>query len=532
MILLLDNYDSFTYNIYQYLAEMGLDVRVERNDAVTLEEIETMNPSHIIISPGPGRPENAGISIELIQAFKGVIPILGICLGHQAIGKAFGANIVRAGELYHGKASSISHDGKGCFNGVRNPLTAIRYHSLVIDKVYVPPELEVTATSPDGEIMGVRHKEYHIEGLQFHPESIGTVSGKEMLLNFIRRDRLKPTARTFIRKVHAGEYLTEDEARLMMEDITSGSATPAQIAGILTAMSMRGESVSELTGFARVMRKKATAIPRPKDRKILDTCGTGGDTSGTFNISTIAALVAAGSGVTVAKHGNRSITSRCGSADVLEALGVNLSADPQLLSYALDSLGISFLFAPGLHLSMKHAVPVRKELGIRTVFNVLGPLSNPAGADFQLMGVFSNGIREKVAHTLVNLGVQRAMVVHGEDGLDEITLTGRTYISEVNNGWVKNYLLDPREYGMEYCLPEELKGGDLKTNREIALSILQGEKGPRRDVVLLNAAAAIYLAEQSPDFPQALKQAQTSIDEGIALQKLSSLSRLTTTPLN
>jgi len=528
MILLIDNYDSFTYNIYQYLKEINPkeEIMVKRNDKIQIEEIDQLKPSHIIISPGPGRPEDAGITIDVIKHFAGLIPILGICLGHQAVGAAYGGNIVPAPALYHGKASTINHDGKGCFTGIINPFSAIRYHSLVIEKISLPKELEISAVSSDGEIMAVRHKLYSVEGVQFHPESIGTQFGKELLQNFITRKREKPTVQTSIKKIFAGHSLSEEEAQSVMEDITSGNATPAQIAGFLTALSMRGETVAELTGFARVMRQKATAIKKPEGRPLVDTCGTGGDTSGTFNISTLAALVAAGSGVTIAKHGNRSVTSRCGSADVLEALGVNVTAYPEIISDALDRIGISFLFAPRLHLSMKHAVPVRAELGIRTVFNILGPLSNPANADFHLMGVFSNHIREKIAQVLVNLGVQRAMVVHGTDGLDEITLTGKTFISEIKNGWIKNYSLDPHDCGLNYCSPEELKGGDLKTNAEIALAVLNSEKGPKRDVVLLNAAAAIYLSGTTDDFNSAIDLARQSIDNGHALAKLRDLARI------
>jgi anthranilate synthase/phosphoribosyltransferase len=527
MILLIDNFDSFTYNIYQYLREMKLDVTVKRNNAVTIAQIEEMRPSHIILSPGPGKPGDAGICTQVILHFKGLAPILGVCLGHQAIGEAFGGKIVPAVELYHGKPSVIHHEEKGSFNGIKNPFTAIRYHSLVIEKISVPKELEVTAMSDNGEIMGVRHRLYSIEGVQFHPESIGTDFGKEFLANFIDQRKERPTIQSSIKKIYSGHYLTEDEAQQVMEDITSGDATPAQIAGVLTALGMRGESVPELTGFARVMRRKATVIVKPEGKELVDTCGTGGDTKGTFNISTLAALVAAGSGVTIAKHGNRSVTSRCGSADVLEALGVNIQVYPEIVSKALDRIGISFLFAPRLHTSMKHAVPVRAELGIRTVFNILGPLANPANADYQLLGVFSNDIREKVAHVLVNLGVKRAMVVHGSDGMDEITLTGKTYVSEINDGWVKNYTLDPLSYGMEYCTLEELTGGNLKKNAEIVLSVLEGEKGPKRDIVVLNAAAAIYLSGKAEDFASAIEIAHETIDSGKAMAKLTELTRIT-----
>ena len=508
---------------------MDYGVEVKRNNEITIPEIKAMNPSHIIISPGPGKPDSAGICVDVVKTFKGKIPILGICLGHQCIGIAFGGEIVRATSIYHGKLSEITHDGKSVFNGIKNPFHATRYHSLVIRKVSVPPELEVSAMSKNGEIMAVRHKMYTVEGLQFHPESIGSSFGFELLDNFLKHKPEPSIIQSSIKKVFSGIDLSEVEAEKVMDEITSGDATPAQIASVLTALSLKKESVSELTGFARVMRKKATSIKKPKGRKIIDTCGTGGDASGTFNISTIAAFVAAGTGITVAKHGNRSITSRCGSADVLEALGVNITNPPEKITDALNKVGIAFLFAPGLHQSMKHAVPVRIEMGIRTAFNILGPLSNPADADYQIIGVFDKNITETVAKVLMNLGLERAMVVHGSDGLDEITLTGTTKISEINNGWIKNYTFNPEDYNIGLCSPADLKGGDLKTNCEIALSILDGEKGPKRDAVVINAAAAIHLAKKAENFIEAIRMAQYSIDEGAAMKKLDDLIKISNT---
>lgn len=523
MILLIDNYDSFTFNIFQYIRRMGHQVKVARNDEITVDEIEVLNPSHIVISPGPGTPRTAGNSTEIVKSYTGKIPILGICLGHQCIGSAFGASIVRAARLYHGKISRIEHDNRGIFSNISNPFPATRYHSLVIEKVSVPPQLEISAHSEDGEIMALRHKRYSVTGLQFHPESIGTGEGFRLLENFLKPEHNLPLVRPAIQKMLERVDLTEEESEKVMDEITSGQATPAQIASFLTGLSIKGETVSELAGFVRVMRRKATPVKRPEGRKVVDTCGTGGDSSGTFNISTVSAFVTAGAGITVAKHGNRSVTSRCGSADLLEALGVNIHLSPQSIQEALDEIGIAFLFAPNLHGSMKHAVPVRRDMGVRTAFNILGPLSNPAGADCQVIGVFDSAITEKIAGVLVRLGTEKAMVVHGGDGLDEITLTGETKVSEVNDGWIRNYSLDPADYGFQYCEPGDLKGGGLKTNCEIALSVMEGEKGPRRDVVILNSAAAIYSSGMVDNFEEAVLRAGDSLDSGAALKKLEEL---------
>jgi anthranilate synthase/phosphoribosyltransferase len=527
MILLIDNFDSFTHNIYQYLRQLGHEVMVERNNSVTIDEIEDMAPSHLIISPGPSRPESAGVSVAAVRYFRGKIPILGICLGHQAIGAAFGGEIVRARRLLHGKSSEIFHDGKGIFAGITNPFQGIRYHSLIIDRSSLPGDLEITAWTEEGEVMGVRHKLYTVEGVQFHPESVGTEHGLAMLDNFVNQRPDTTVIQSAIKKVVSGNDLTVSEAEKVMDEITSGDASAAQIAAILTAMGLKGESVSEITGFARVMRRKATPVDRPNGKPVLDTCGTGGDASGTFNISTAAAFVAAGAGITVAKHGNRSITSRCGSADLLEAIGINIMTTPERMTQALDRVGIAFLFAPKLHGAMKHAVPVRVSMGIRTAFNLLGPLANPAGADYQIIGVFSDEVLDKVAHAMIQLGTRRAMVVHGCDGLDEITMTGPTRVIEVKDGWLKRYNITPGDFGFSTCTAEDLRGGELKTNCEILLSVLEGEKGPKRDVTVLNAAAAIYLGEKSADMHEAVDMAARSIDSGAAMRKMEELIAFT-----
>lgn len=527
MILLIDNYDSFTYNIYQYLCEMDIEVKVLRNDSITIDEISRLQPDHIIISPGPGTPEDAGISIDVVREFGGKIPILGICLGHQSIAACFGAEVIRAKEPFHGRISSVKHNGKGIFAGLSNPVRATRYHSLTVNRETLGSELEVTAESEDGQIMGLRHCLYSIEGVQFHPESIGTEGGRQMLRNFVDGGVVLSRARKAISRIHKGEFLTEDEAAEVMETITSGGATPAQISCILGSLSIRGETAAELTGFARVMRRKAFKVKKPSGIRVVDTCGTGGDSRGTFNISTVSALVAAGAGVCIAKHGNRSVTSKCGSADLLETLGVTISASPEVMERALFEHGISFLFAPGYHSSMKYAAPVRKEIGIRTAFNLLGPLSNPAGADGQVIGVYHKDLLEKIGTVLCSLGTTHSLVVHGRDGLDEISLAGPTDAVEVSSGWMRKLVIDPVDYGMQYCGGSDLKGGDRKRNAEIANSVLSGEHGPARDVVLLNAAAAILVGGQAETMGEAVALAGKSIDSGSAKLKLDQLVKFT-----
>lgn len=529
MVLLIDNYDSFTYNIYQYLIILGYECIVKRNNEISISDIEKMEPSHIIISPGPGSPITAGISVDVIKHFAGKKPILGICLGHQCIGYAFNGEIVRANSLYHGKTSVVTHDGEGIFKGIKSPFTQARYHSLVIRKKSLPACLEVSAHSADGVIMGVRHKEHNIHGVQFHPESVASDDGLKVFENFLTGSSgsSEVCIGMYISKLVEGTSLSQSEAEIVINSITEGNATPAQTASILTAMKMKGETVDEITGFVNVMRQKAIAIQKPQGIKVMDTCGTGGDKSGSFNISTASALISAGANLTVAKHGNRSVTSKCGSADVLEALGVKTDVDVLTVEKSLNEAGIAFLFAPLLHKSMKHAVVVRREIAIRTIFNILGPLANPARAEFQVIGCFDRVYAEKMAIVLSRLGVERAMVVHGIDGLDEITLTGKTAVYEVKNEWVKSYTLTPDDFGLKSCTLEDIKGGDSKTNAKIIMDILCGKKGPHRDIAVANSAAAIFTAGKAESLKEAVRIAQNSIDSSLALKKLEMLKDIT-----
>jgi anthranilate synthase/phosphoribosyltransferase len=526
MILLIDNYDSFSYNLFQYLEELGQKVQVYRNDALGLDTVRELRPDFIVISPGPGVPDQAGICLELIRALAGETPILGVCLGMQCIAQAFGGKVVRAEHLMHGKTSMVSHDGRTIFSGLESPFEAGRYHSLVVDPASVPDCLEISATTADGEIMGLRHRQFRIEGVQFHPESILTPSGKRVLANFLSGEETGLRVKDGINKVVSGEDLTQKEAEDMMRSIMSGEATPAQIAAFLTALRLKGETVDEIAGCARLMREKVTRISAPEGM-LVDTCGTGGDRSGSFNISTAAAFVAAGAGVRVAKHGNRSVSSSCGSADVLTAAGVNITAPPPVVEKALREIGIAFFFAPLFHPAMKHAIGPRREIGIRTIFNILGPLSNPVGAQAQVIGVYDADLTEILARVLGELGSKAAYVVHGLDGLDEITLTTRTRISALREGKVETFHFSPEEVGLELCDPQALQGGTAEENAQTLRAVLSGKQGPLRNVVLLNAAAALTVAGRTADLRLGMELAASAVDSGAALDKLEGLIRIT-----
>ena len=330
--------------------------------------------------------------------------------------------------------------------------------------------------------------------------------------------------------------LTRLEAAAAMEAIMSGAATHVQVAAFLTALRMKGETVDELIGLAEVMRWKAVRV-RPRgqveaalagtDREMLiDTCGTGGDASGTFNVSTATAFVVAGAGLKVAKHGNRSVSSLCGSADVVETLGINLELSPARVAQCIDEVGIGFLYAPLLHTAMKHVMPARREMGIRTVFNVLGPLTNPAGANAQVIGVYSRHLVEPLARVLAELGTIRAFVVHGADGLDEISTTGESWIAEVREGVVRAGVVCPEDFGVARAAITDLLGGDREQNAEIIRRILAGEPGPKRDMVVVNAAAALVAGGKARELEEGAQLAAHSIDSRAAAGKLQALAAL------
>ena len=329
-----------------------------------------------------------------------------------------------------------------------------------------------------------------------------------------------------IQKVVNGEDLTEQQAIDVMNIIMGGEATDAQIASFITALRLKGETIEEITGCARVMREKATKIQTNRPL-VVDTCGTGGDGAHTFNISTTAAFVAAGAGVPIAKHGNRSVSSRSGSADVLKTLGVNIEVEPDVISRCVDEIGIGFLFAPLLHGAMKYAIGPRREIGIRTIFNILGPLTNPAGAQAQVLGVYDANLTEPLAKVLNNLGSKHVFVVHGEDGLDEITTTTDTQVSELANGEVRTYTLNPEEVGIPKATAQDLIGGMPEENATMTLDVLQGKSGPKRDIVLLNAAAAIVAGGKADNLHQGIIMAADAIDSGRALEKLEALKEMT-----
>ena len=524
MIVLIDNYDSFTYNLYQYLRELSpLPVTVVRNDEIDLERLEALKPAAIVISPGPGRPEEAGVSVDAIKRFAGRVPILGVCLGHQAIGAAFGGTIVAAKRIVHGKTEPVVTDGKGLFRAIPNPVACVRYHSLVVEEASLPAGLEVTARSTDGDIMGLRHKEFLVEGVQFHPESAGTDAGRLMIKNFLRYRREPFEPKKSLTAVLARKHMSRGEAENFMEELTEGNLTPAQIAAFLVALGAKGVTGEEIAGCAAVLQRKRKVVTC--DVPVLDTCGTGGDGFGTFNISSFAALIASTVGVKVAKHGNRAVSSKSGSADFYKALGIPIELDDKMAADFIRRYDFAFLFAPLYHGAMRFAAPVRRDIGIKTIMNLLGPLVNPAGAQYQLIGVYDPALCRPMAEAAAMLGSKRAFVVHGMDGIDEISVSASTKIVRLaEDGSITEEVFDPASLGIRTYPPEEILGGDADSNAEVAMELAEG-RGPEavRESVLLNAGAAIVLYGKAKTLAEGYETAKAALASGKVLEKIRAL---------
>lgn len=521
MIILIDNYDSFTYNVYQYLARLSQEeVRVVRNDEITVEGIAALFPSRLVVSPGPGRPEDAGISVEAIRYFAGKIPILGVCLGHQAIGYAFGGKIVGAKFIKHGIAEEMTLDGKGLFRTIGNKGTFTRYHSLVVEESSLPADFEVTARAADGDIMGIRHKSLAIEGVQFHPESIASVQGEALLKAFLlyRREGL-PFSKV-LSSLMQGQSMSRETAELFMEDLTEGSLDERQTSAILTAISAKGPSAEEIAGCASVLCRKKKTVPI--ERELTDIVGTGGDGMGSFNISSMSALVAAACGVPIAKHGNRAVSSKSGSADFYEAFGFKIDIPAEKTAAIINKTNFGFLFAPVYHSAMRFAAPVRKLLGVKTIMNLVGPLSNPANAQNQMLGVYEKSLMVPVAEASKMLGSKRVMVVWSHDGFDEISPCAPTDIVEIDaDGKRTAYTIKPEDFGLAPCDVNELGGGDSHENVRLAREMLDGKGRPAiTAAVALNAGATLYISGQAASIKDGYVRALAAIGDGSVTRKI------------
>ena len=530
MILVIDNYDSFTFNVVQALeCATNEEIKVVRNDEATVEQLAALNPSHLIVSPGPGNPTGAGVSVEAIRYFAGKVPILGICLGHQAIGEAFGAKIVQAKFIKHGIVEDIDLDGRGVFRTIGKSAKFTRYHSLVIDEATLPADFEVTARAKDGDIMGVRHKTMPIEGVQFHPESIASQACQDLFKAFLnyRRDNL-PVSDYLHQLLDEKKPLTREQASFFMENLTDGTMDEKATAAILTAMAARGlPTADEMAGCAGALLKKKTAFPS-SGTGLAEIVGTGGDGKGSFNISSLSAIVAASCGQGIAKHGNRAVSSKSGAADFFENLGIKIMAEPEKTANLVQQTGFGFLMAPVYHAAMRFAAPVRKALGIKTIFNVLGPLLNPAGAEYEVLGVYSAELMEDYAHAAKALGAKRVMVIHSRDGFDEISPIEPTDVFQINeDGKEYRYVIDPAKFGISDAKADELEGGNGADNAQLAMEVLNGGgRATIKAAVGLNAGAVLYLSGKAKTLKDGYDMAVAAMSNGTTLRKLNEIQNV------
>lgn len=536
MIAFIDNKDSFTFNIVQSLERVsGGKVQVFRSEESTVAEIEAAKPTHIVVGPGPGTPLEAGISIEAIRYFAGKLPILGICLGHQAIGAAFGAKIVGAKYIRHGIVEEIKTDGRGIFRSIGLKGNFTRYHSLVVDESTLPPEFEVSARAKDGDIMGIRHNDFVIEGVQFHPESIASENGDALFKAFLNYSRENISHVLILNQlIDQKKPLSREQTASFISELTDGTMDEKVASSVLTAMASRGlPTAEEMGGAAQVMLAKKTPFPLDDNSdeagaSLAEIVGTGGDGKGSFNISSMSALVAASCGQVMAKHGNRAVSSKSGAADFFEALGINIMASPDKTAELVRKTGFGFLMAPVYHSAMRFAAPIRKALGIKTIFNVLGPLLNPANAKYEVLGVYSKELLRDYARAAKSLGAKRVMVVNSEDGYDEISPCAPTTVYQIDEKGNENqYVINPANFGIADADENELYGGNGSDNAKLAMEVLNGSgRKTIRYAVGLNAGAVLYLCGKARTLKDGYAMALDAIDSGKTLAKLREIQKV------
>ncbi len=524
-VLVIDNHDSMAWNLAQRMAELGAEPIVQASDAIDLAGVRALGPDAIVIGPGAGAPERAGLSVEVVREFGADVPILGVALGNLCIAAAYGARVVRASHLMIGRHASVSHDGKTIFAGIPSPAEMMRYHALAVDPDSIPETLSVSARTAEGEVMGLRHRRYLVEGVQFDPGSLMTRHGRDLLANFLARSGVVTSLRKAFFTLVEGRRLEPEQAERAIGEMLDDQAPEALAAGFIVALKLRGESAAELIGGVRAMLRRARQVDL-NDGRVLDTAGTGGDNSGTFNISTGAALVAAAAGVPVAKHGNRAFSGRSGAADALERFGIKIDCDPEGLRRCLRAAGICFIFAPAYHPVLARVGGLRRALAVRTLFNLMAPLANPARPRFQLLGVAEDWLVRPMAEALKALDLEHAMVVHGRDGLDEISLSAPTHIAEVRRGAeIEEYEIEPATFGLSIASRAALAVNDAEHAVETLRAALAGTPGPAQDVLALNAGASIYVGGGAASFEAGIAIARAVLAAGGALETVEKLRR-------
>ena len=554
MFLLIDNYDSFTYNLVHAFQAQGENPVVVRNDEPKLLSLAT-NPKlrAVCLSPGPSNPENAGLCLDFLARLPKQVPVLGVCLGHQILGHYAGAKVEVNAKIMHGKQSGAVHNGKGLFQGLASPMTVGRYHSLVVNEGTCPDFLQITARTKEGEVMGLEYKDRPWVGVQFHPESILTPQGEDLLGNFVasyagpevlggpaehKANKVfkAQISKTQTGKAHfgighaiplqishviealaQGKSLDASTARQVFNRLMDGELSAAQAGALLLGLRAKGETSVELQSAAEAILERAISIPKLEtvNAPIIDVVGTGGDSKFSFNCSTATALVLAGLGHKVLKHGNRSVSSRCGSADVLEKLGIPLDIAPDQVAEVLKKDNFVFLFAVNMHPAFKHIMPARRELGIRTLFNMLGPLTNPGMPTHRLIGVAREDMVPLLAGALCNMGIERGAVVYGSGGYDELTPIGPATVAFIEQGKVQIKQLEPLDYGFARCTEEDLLISGPEQGCSVLKDLLLG-RGPKpmADMLAFNVGLGLYLLNKGQNMSDSMQEAKQAIANG------------------
>lgn len=529
MIVIIEEYNSFSYSIAQIIKQYSRkEVCVVQSSKTNIQDLLELNPEMIILSSIKMPLTQAEASIQIVEHFFGKIPILGIDEGFLLIAYIFGGKIIKEKNLEQGQVKEIKLDSRGLFRSIGSKAHYTLYHSFILEPSSLPKDFEITAKTEDGKIMGFRHKKYMVEAVLFHPESFASEYKKQFFIALLNYRREALSVQDIVSRLCAGNDLDQVSAEIFMEDLTDGCLDERQLASILTAFTAKGPSEAEIAGCASVLQRKKTPLPIGT-RELTDIVGTGGDGKGSFNISSMAALVAASCGLAIAKHGNRAVSSKSGSADFYEALGIKIDTKPEKTAENILSSNFGFLFAPLYHGAMKHAAPVRRALGIKTIMNLIGPLSNPANAAYQMLGVYDFSLLQPVARASKLLGSKRVMVVCSEDGFDEISPCAKTHVFEIDeNDIEKNYEILPETFCITECNTDELNGGTAEENASLALNLVQG-KGLQAilEAVSLNAGAALYIGKQVSTLKEGYESAKKAIESGAVFEKIQELRECT-----
>lgn len=547
MFLLIDNYDSFTFNLVQAFQTLGLEPRVLRNDDPELPGLaEHPELEAVCISPGPGHPDEAGECAVFLEKLSKDVPVLGVCLGHQVLGRFAGAVVDVGPHIMHGRASNISHNGRDLFQGLPMPLRVGRYHSLVVRPEGMEEKFLVTAKTEEGEVMGLAFTDRPWFGVQFHPESILTPEGIRLLDNFVVRFSPERQARAaaaqtgdnggaavvsapprfpaIIEELAQGRDLTSLQAKIAFSRLMDGDLSPAQAGAFLLGLRAKGETPEEMTAAVEAILERAVPVPVPDYAPLLDIVGTGGDGRFSFNCSTGTALIVAALGHQVLKHGNRSVSSRCGSADVLEGLGIDLNVEVEDIPRRLEEDGFVFLFAPRFHPAFQHIMPIRRELGVRTLFNLLGPLTNPAKPGVCFLGVPRPDILPLLANTLARMGNRSGAIVCGAGGYDELTTMGPADVALVRGGEVTFTTLDPAEYGFTSTTPEALEISGPQEGVAVLRELLEGRgPEPMRQMLALNTGFGLHLLHPEKSLAACMAEAKAAVAQGVGGRYLQRL---------